>query len=361
MKPLLTALLATLGSSALAAQQCNRIPDDTQRLACYDELNGKVFAPAPAPAAGVPATAVPASNTAATSSSTSIGTAAAATSSEPAGYGWGRFIKDLKIADESTPKGMGQDPATFAAARRDGQEYASVKAALIWEMSESPFPRDQWFGSRGWGPWVGLSINRNTLVAKRTDTREANVGLSGIVFSINGEKPSFLELGMATRISATYRENKVEGTHSNLFRVESILTSDRFRGGLPYTGPGAWFFAPKFGWQREDIQRAKAGAPSGEYTSAYAIAKLEVYPAKWSERLRMTAMAQRAHDLSTDGGLAKRRETFAKLGLEYLLYSPSSTDPVQPSLALERTTGADLLNGAPKFGQTQLVFKLKVN
>lgn len=358
MKPLLTVLLATIGGSTLAAQQCNRIPDDSQRLTCYDELNGKVFAPAPATA---PTAVIATSTTGATGHSASTVFAPTATMPNEAGYSWGKFVKDLRIADESTPKGMGQDPATFAAASRDGQEYASVKAALIWGMSESPFPKDQWFGSRGWAPWVGLSVNRNTLVAKRTDVREANVGLSGIVFSINGEKPTFLELGMATRFSASYRENKVDGTHSNVFRAESILTSDRFRGGLPYTGPGAWFFAPKFGLQREDIQRAKVGAQTGAFTSAYAIAKLEVYPAKWSDRLKMTALAQRVHDLSTDGGFAKRQETFAKLGLEYLLYSPSSNEPFQPSLALERTTGADPLNGAPKFGQTQLVFKLKVN
>jgi hypothetical protein len=320
-----------------AALECNLIGEDKLRLACYDKAHGKVFL-SPTPKA---------------EESSKMPTK------------WESFNKNLKLADESTPKGIGSDPATISLARRDGEEYSAIKAALIWEPSESIFPVNSWMGRNGWGPGAALSINRNSLAAKRTDSREVAIGLSGIAFEIDERSSSnargSLRLGMVTKLSAGYRENRVEGTHSNLYKVENVFSSDYFRWGIQNDTDWAWYFIPRLGLFHEDIRRAKAGSPTGSYSSIYGIAKLEVYPTTLSNRLKLTMTAQRFQDLSASGGLSRRRETFAKAGIEYLLYSPTSTESVMPSLALERTTGADPLNGASKFGQTQLVFKVKIN
>jgi hypothetical protein len=326
-------LLLSFFTSHAIALDCKTVADDVLRLACYDRANGKDFSQ-PAPVAQAPA----------------ISTSR-----------WGSFVRDLKLADESTPRGLGSDPATFSAARRDGEEYTAVKAALVWESTLSIFPVDSWLGRNGWGPSAAVSVNRNTLVSKLTDNREASVGLSGIVFEFEDKATSKMHLGMYSRLSAGYRENKVQGTHSTLFKLENAFTSDYFRGGIPFETPWAVYFVPRLGLLYEDIHAATSGAPTGEYTSMYGVAKLEIYPTTLSDRLKFTATAQRFNDLSAQGGLTKRRETFAKVGIEYLLYSPTSLEPVQPSLALERTTGADPLNGALKFGQTQIVFKLRIN
>ena len=144
--------------------------------------------------------------------------------------------------------------------------------------------------------------------------------------------------------------------------MDNWLISRSLYDGIPYSSNLAWFITPRFGLQLEDRRHAKAGDPLGERRAVFGQLKADLYPGVLSDRVRISLLAQRYVDLSASDGLAERAETFAKAGVELLLFPPRLQNAViQPSIALERSYGADLLNGLPKQGLTQVVLKLKLN
>lgn len=324
------------------AQDCRGIANRELRLACYDTRHGTSFETAPPPS-------VPQSGNGTTDAG-----------------GPKQFVSDLRLADESTPKGLGSDPASVSFARRDGEEFSAIKAALIWEATYSPFPNGSYLANYGWGPVASASVNRNTLSTKKADARQAELGLRGTAFQFKSQVPDprgnkFLYAAMDSKLTLGYRENKVDGTHSNLLIADNVLSSDYLAWGLPYVSPFAVQLLPRFGFIREDVRRAKAGVATGDFRSVYGGVKVEAFPALLSNRLRFSLTAQRFIDIDTDPGISKRRESYGKIGVDYFFYSPLESPAVKPSIGLERAIGADLLNGAPRFGQTQLMLRLRIN
>lgn len=340
MKAVVALALSAGAAIAASAQECRTIENKELRLACYDQANGTAF-----PAATTPQAAPASANN---------------------DSGFKQFLSELRLADESTPKGLGSDPATISWARRDGEDFSTIKAALIWESTYSPFPNESYLARMGWGPVVSLSVNRNSLSTKKADARQANVGLQGTAFAwranqLDARGNRWLYAALHSKLTAGYRENKVDATESNLFTADNVLVTDYLRYGLPYQSPFAVLVLPRFGLVHEDVRRAKAGVPTGNFNSVYGILKVEAFPALISDRLRVSLTAQRFVDFDVDGGNTKRRETYGKAAIDYLLYSPFESPTVKPSFGLERTIGADPLNASPRFGQTQFVIRLKIN
>jgi hypothetical protein len=194
------------------------------------------------------------------------------------------------------------------------------------------------------------------LDSKSVDTRNASVGLTGTILNIERAKFAFY-----SKFGYAYREDDIERTRSDIVTWDNALVSDVLRSGEPYSGKTAWYLTPRFGLVYED-KRPPAGTPGGSSESAFVSFKYELYPGRISDRWRIAASGQRFRDLSVDTGLAKRGETFWKASLDYLLFSPTKTDEtIFPSIALERTVGADPLNGISRAGNTQLMFRLKIN
>jgi hypothetical protein len=348
MKRLALFLASVIGVASAAAQDCRAIPDRDLRLACYDKENGTSFpaTPAPAPASTPVAASAPASGGASTRE------------------GWKQFISEVRLADESTPKGLGSDPASLSFAKRDGEEFSVIKAALIWEKANSIFPNGTYLATYGWGPIASFSVNRNSLSTKKADSRQADAGLRGTLFKfaqLDAKGNNFVYAAADTKVTFGYRENKVDGTQSNLFVADNVLVTDYLLWGLPYQSPFAIQVLPRFGFVREDVRKAKAGVPTGNFNSVYGGIKVEAFPAVLSDRLRFSMTAQRFVDVDVDGANVKRHENYGKVAVDYFFYSPLENPVVKPSIGLERAIGADLLNGAPRFGQTQLMLRLRIN
>jgi hypothetical protein len=352
MRQALAVTIAALVAASAYGQECNTIKSDADRLLCYD---GKFPRESGAPQVGA-----------------SPATPASAPSVEPppveSAVTLPPFMKNLRLANETTPSGtLRSDPATLSYAKLNGEEYSTMQAALIWEPGESWFPEGSYLRKYGWGPIASISINRNSLSTKRADVRQGAVGLYGTAFRISGQKePGTLvapiALGMVTKFEVAYRRNKVDGTKSAIYTADNWFVSRWLFDGIPYSDKLAWFVTPRIGLQLDDRRRVKAGNPVGETRSVFGQLKTELFPGAISDRMKVTLLAQRYVDLSASDGISERAETFAKAGVEFLLYPPRLQNAVvQPSIGIERSYGADLLNGLPKQGLTQLVFKLKLN
>jgi len=352
-------LLACMGA---AAQECNTIKGDADRLLCYDARFPRTADPtSAAPSQPTGAQVAPTPQSAA--STPTVETPTVETASKLP-----RFLKNFKLANEATPSGaLRTDPANFSYAKLNNEEYSTVQAALVWEPAESWFPAGSYLADYGWGPIASYSLNRNSLTTKRADVSQGAVGLYGTLFRIKGEKISGqliapIALGMVTKLEAAYRRNKVDDTKSTIYTLENWLVSSHLYGGIPYSDAFAWFVTPRLGYQVDDRQRAKAGSPTGETKAVFGQLRAELFPGAIFDRMKLTLLAQRYVDVSASGGIAERAETFSKIGVEFLLYPPRAQGlAIQPSLALERSYGADLLSGLPKQGLTQLSFKLKLN
>lgn len=337
--------LAMLGATSCAwAQECNTIESDVGRLKCFDAKFPR--------AAAMQAVAAP----------TGIAPPPAESS-----VTLPRFLKNVKLANEATPLGtLRTEPASFGYSKLNSEEYSVAQAALVWEPAESWFPARSYFSEYGWGPYASISLNRNTLTTKRADTRQGAVGLFGTLFSISAQKEpdqliAPIALGVLSKVEAAQRRNKVDGTESVLYTWDNWVTSKWLFGGIPYTERFAWFVSPRIGLQTEDRRHAKAGNPLGTTKSVFGQLRVDLFPGAISDRMKIGLTAQRYVDLSADAGVPERAETFGKASVELLLAPPRASNTVTPSLALERSYGADLINGTPKQGLTQLVFKLKLN
>lgn len=337
--------LAVLGATCSAwAQECNTIDSDDSRLKCFDAKFPRPAAvqPGPAPAGIAP----PPIETARTLPP---------------------FLKNVKLANEATPSGtLRTDPASFGFSKLNSEEYSVIQAALVWEPGWSWFPEGGYLAEYGWGPYTSISVNRNTLTTKRADTRQLAVGLFGTLFSIPAHKEpgqliAPIALAALSKVEAAQRRNKVDGTESMLYTWDNWFTSKWLFGGIPYTDQFAWFVTPRIGLQTEDRRTAKAGNPLGSTKSAFAQLRVDLFPGGISDRMKIGFTAQRYVDLSADAGVTERAETFGKASIEFLLSPPRASNTITPSLALERSYGADLINGTPKQGLTQLVFKMKLN
>jgi len=333
-------------------QECNTIESDAERLRCFD----KQF-----PRASTAAVAGPES----AASSPMDGTPP-----PEVGKPWTlpRFLQNFRLANETAPSGaLRAEPAAFSYAKLNGTEYSTSQAALIWEPSESWFPQDTYLARNGWGPVASYSINRNSLPAKKSDVRQGAVGLYGVLFRIAADKePGEITrktlFGVLTKIDAAYRRNRVDDTKSMVYTIDNIAESRWLFDGIPYGDKFAWYLTPRFGLQAEDRQHVKSGNPKGETHSLFGQLKADLYPGMISDRMKVSLLIQRYVDLSAATGIDERHDTFSKAGVEFLLYPPrAAAAALQPSIALERSYGADLLNGLPRQGLTQLTFKLKVN
>lgn len=351
----LLSMVLLMASSSTLAQDCSVIDSDTDRLRCYDTRF-----PRPTPAATAPATPAVAAATPASPGSPPP-------PAETAGQ-LPLFFKNVKLANETAPSGaLRSEPANFSYAKLNGNEYSVVQAALIWEPSVSWFPDGSYLSDYGWGPYLSYTVNRNSLPTKRSDSRQGSIGLYGTVFSIKGDKQEGqllapIDFGMAARLDISQRRNRVDGTESSVYTADGYFVSRRLFHGIPNTDKLAWFVSPRIGLQWDDRKQVKAGSVAGKTRSAFWQLKGDLYLGAPFERAKLTVLAQRYVDLSASPGLTERYENFSKIGIEYLLYPPRvSNAPLQPSLALERSYGADLINGLPRQGLTQLVFKLKVN
>lgn len=352
MKSLFAALVLLAAFAGAEAQECNTLDNDAERLRCYDVKFPRK-----------PATAAVAVAPQASASAPGIEPPPAEKATVLP-----RFLKNFKLANEATPSGaLRTDPASFSYAKLNSEEYSTVQAALIWEPAESWFPKDSYLATYGWGPIASYSINRNSLSTKRADSRQGAVGLYGTLFRISAPKEDGaliapIALGMVTKLEAAYRRNKVDDTESSIYTLDNWFVSKWLFDGIPYTETFAWFVTPRLGLQLDDRKRVKPGSPLGETRAVFGQIKADLFPGMLSDRMKVSLLAQRYVDLSASDGLAKRYETFAKVGVDFILYPPRAPGAtLQPSIGLERSYGADLLSGLPKQGLTQLVFKLKVN
>jgi hypothetical protein len=348
----LAASFTLLSAATTWGQECNSIEGSADRLICYDaKFPRTVTTPDAIPPPVAPAV-IPTFDPPPVETGTKL----------PA------FMKNFKLANEATPSGsLRSDPASFSYAKLNGEEFSTVQAALIWAPSDSWFPAGSYLADYGWGPIASFSMNRNSLSTKRADVRQGAFGFYGTLFRIHGTKePGTLiapiALGVVTKFEAAYRRNKVDDTESVIYTMDNWFVSRSMYDGIPYSSRLAWFITPRFGLQLDDRRHAKAGDPLGERRAIFGQLKADLYPGAISDRMKISLLAQRYVDLSSSNGLTERAETFAKAGVEFLLYPPRLQNAVlQPSIALERSYGADLLNGLTKQGLTQLVLKLKIN
>lgn len=307
--------VAAIGNAV--AQDCTSIPDDILRLNCYDKHSGFQPPPAPPPQPSI--------------------------------------SKTLKLADEMTPKGIGSDPASASLARKDGEEFSVIKAAVTWQPDFSLFDNTL-LGKYGWGPYLTYALYRNTLVGKVADTRNLSTGFTGTILNIDKVGFAFF-----SKFGYTYREDDIEPSRTDVFVWDNTLVADWLRCGIPTEGNVACYVFPRAGLIYEDKRRAKAGTPTGERSGAFVNIKGELYPGLLTDRLKFGGTWQRFEDNSASDGLDRRGETYKKIFVEYIFYSPLDDPAVKPSMALERSTGADPLNGIPRAGLTQFTVRLKIN
>lgn len=343
----LVACLISLVVPLAYGQPCNVIRSDADRVLCYDgkyPRGRQDPEPVPEPKPGVEPPPV----------KTAIKLP--------------RWLDNFKLANETAPSGaLRSEPANFSFAKLNGEEYSIAQAALTWAPSTSWFPDDSYASNYGWAPFFSYSINRNSLSTKRADIRQGAIGLYGTLFRIKAEKEpgqiiAPIAVGMATKLEVSYRRNRVDGTESVIYTLDNWLVSRRLFDGIPYSDNLAWFVSPRVGLQVDDRRSVKLGSPKGETRAMFGQLKIDLFPGAISDQMKVSLSAQRYRDLSASGTVTKRGETFAKAGVEFLLYPPRLQNvAMQPSLGLERSFGADLLNGLPKQGLTQLVFKLKLN
>lgn len=271
------------------------------------------------------------------------------------------FLETVRVVDEVSLSGLvpfpvsgvGSDPAAISIRRSEGEDHSVVKAAVTWHAKYSPFG-DSLLGIYGWGPVAGYAIDRNSVSSEPTDVRNATAGLAGSVFDYT-EAP----FGIASLLAFTYRTERQENSRSNLLVSDNALVATWLYYGAPYTkGQNGYFVIPRFGLVAEDVRRAPDGGATGNRVSAFAGFKLEFFPGKVSEKTKLSLAGRRYVDTSADEPLEKRGQTYWKLAADYTLFG---SDDIKTSIGLDRSIGADLLNGGKDVGLTQLTFKLQIH
>lgn len=325
--PRIFAMTCALLSTYAFAQSCDKIQDNQLRLACYDRASGFVREANPKPEAP-----------------------AIAAFTSP------RWYRRLYLRDDANPnKGIGSAPATFSLVRSNGEDASLVKFGIAWFPEMSPFPGV--LGDYGWGPFLSVSMNRNTLTAKRTDFRTFGAGLSGTVFDIDKSR-----FALWSSLRLMYQEDNKLATQSNVVQFDNYVVSDYLRRGIPYhPEQTAIFIAPRFGLALEDKNKVKTGENPGFTQAAYVSVRGDFYPGILSERIRISGLAQRFVDYSVPSGATKRRDNYFTASLDYVLQIPEPNSWVMPSIGIERSVGADPLTGTPRGNQTMLTLRLQLN
>lgn len=259
-----------------------------------------------------------------------------------------RWQKAIRLRDSLSPRA---EPASFAVARSNGETVYKTDIALAFSPGNMLLPDS--LRKLGWEWQLGAEVHRHTSAQN----------------PVNGQ---VLQLAMRGTFHPTQTAvvNTVVGIERVVDHVEDLRTTGvRMEGvvnflnswldyGIPHSAISSYRgIFPLFGLH---LDRVQGTMQEGTLYGGHIGVRAQYYPGFALKPVRLFGEAVRAQDFGRNGNLQKRSSTFYRFGISLVLLNEPTSGFI-PSLTLQRTIGANFLEGISDTARTDLLFTLSFN
>jgi hypothetical protein len=164
-------------------------------------------------------------------------------------------------------------------------------------------------------------------------------------------------------LSVSARQDNKLHTSGSTALLDIYVVIRGLADGIPFRpGSHEFRFFPRFGGQVEDQRKVAQGSVAGAFTGYFGGVNLVYWPGVISDRIQLSASAQRFRDSSAPTGASERRMNYSKAGVDFYLYDQNDkTSWIQPILGIDREVGSDPITGTFGANRTTIGLKLKIN